>query len=104
MAAACGPAVVPSPKSNVYDTTEPSASPEPDASSVTVSGERPASGAPASAAVGRWLAITVVEALLPRPASSTTVTVAVHVPAAYACAIVAPGCGPALVPSPKSKR
>src|SRR5580765_696368 len=48
--------------------------------------------------------LTATDFVALAPALSMTSTVAVQLPAAYVWVAVAPGCGPATVPSPKSKR
>src|SRR5512146_1771927 len=80
----------------------PSLSVEPAALAITASGACPETGETLSAATGGWFANTEAVAVELRPCASTTVTVAVHEPAAYVCVAVAEACGPALAPSPKS--
>src|ERR1051326_6516777 len=59
-AEACGPAAVPSPKSNLYEAIDPSASEEAEPLAVTVSGAVPDEGDTESRATGAWLgAVTV---------------------------------------------
>src|SRR6266542_2235383 len=108
VAPGCGPTTVPSPKSNRYDAMLPSGSDDAEASAVTASGAVPDDGVTVSLATGGWFAagdtVTVADAVAIAPPLSVTVTLAVHVPAAYVWVAVAPGCGPTTVPSPKSNR
>src|SRR6185503_20579405 len=105
----CGPALVPSPNSNRYDTTLPSASDDAEASRRTASGAVPDEGDAVSLATGAWLpgvddTVTLAEAVAVAPWLSVTVTLAVHDPAAYVWFATEEDCGPTLVPSPNSNR
>src|ERR1044072_1273565 len=105
VAEACGPTTVPSPKSNLQDAIDPSASEEAEPLAVTVSGAVPEDGDTVSRATGAWLgdaAVTNAEAEPVAPWLSVTVSRTVHVPAANVCVAVAEACGPTTVPSPKS--
>src|ERR1041385_5186957 len=109
VASSRGPATVPSPKSNWYETTLPSGSDERTPLATTGSGAIPVFGATVSTATGAWfadcaVAVTVAAAEPVAPWLSVTVTRTVQVPAANVCVAVEPDCGPTTVPSPKSKR
>src|SRR5262245_52422015 len=81
----CGPTIVPSPKSNRYETRLPSASDEADAFAVTASGAGPPEGLSESAAVGGWfgaptLTTSGADGSEAAPRLSVTVTVAGQLP------------------------
>src|ERR1051325_3296272 len=100
-----GPTTVPSPKSNLYEAIDPSASEEAEPLAVTVSGAVPDEGDTESRATGAWLGavtVTTAEAEPVAPWLSVTVSRTVQVPAANVCVAVAEACGPTTVPSPKS--
>src|ERR1043166_2747373 len=107
VAPACGPTTVPSPKSNLYEAIDPSASEDAEPLAVTVSGAVPEDGDTVSRATGGWFvvgadAVITAEAVPVAPWLSVTVSRTVHVPAANVCVAVAEACGPTTVPSPKS--
>ena len=97
----CGPITVPSPKLKVK-LLMPIGSVEPEASAVTTSGVGPIAGEACSLATGAPT-VTTADVADVYPAESVKFTATTYVPPAlYEWIATAPGCGPILVPSPKS--